>query len=224
MERPAPDIRLAGACVVRIPPFNAPANPIQRIAAPERLCRLIADVKSAPVGACSVVQRELNIMTMEKTTASAEFLELHAHSRTAGKAWPVMREVLVVEDEDSDARRLAATLRLVLGRGVHARRVETLAEVAGAVSATVPDIVFIDDYLEPGDNALDTIPELRRAGYAGPVIVLSGAMDRARSLVLQAAGARVTLHKEDVNSVTVAEALSVAFAEADGGQVRSLPS
>lgn len=163
-------------------------------------------------------------MTMEKTTASAAFLELHAHSRTAHKAWPTIRQVLVVEDDDSDARRLAATLRIVLGRGVHARRVEALAEVVGAVSATLPDVVFIDDYLDPGDTALDTIPELRRAGYVGPVVVLSGAMDRARSLVLQAAGACVTLHKEDVNSVTVAEALNAAFAGREGGQVKSLPS
>lgn len=163
-------------------------------------------------------------MTMEKATASAEFLELHAHSRTARKRWPAIRQVLVVEDDDSDARRIAATLRLVLGRGVYTRRVETLGEVADAVSATLPDIVFIDDYLDPGDTALDTIPELRRAGYSGPVVVLSGAMDRARSLVLQAAGAGVTLHKEEVNSVTVAEAVSVAFADRVAGQVRSLRS
>ena len=124
---------------------------------------------------------------------------------------PDIRNVLFVEDEDSDARRLAATLRVVFGRDVNAMRAEKLGDVAAAVAHVPPDVVFIDDYLRPDDTAFDTIPALRQAGYMGPIIVMSGELDRARSLLLAAAGASVTMHKEDINSAAITSAMQRAF-------------
>ena len=150
-------------------------------------------------------------MTTYKNAASANFLTMRSGAAMAKVGLPAICNVLLVEDEDSDARRLAATLRIVLGRSINAERVEVVRDVAAAIAASPPDIVFIDDYLKPDDSALDTIPELRRSGYIGPIIVMSGEMDRSRSIVLKAAGASVTMHKEDINSVTISDAMHRAF-------------
>ncbi len=151
-------------------------------------------------------------MTTHKIAIGADFRAMRSGSEVANLGLPVIRNVLLVEDEDSDARRLAATLRIVLGRSINAERVEVVGDVAAAIAAAPPDIVFIDDYLKPDDSALETIPELRRSGYIGPIIVMSGEMDRSRGIVLKAAGASVTMHKEDINSVTIADAMNRAFA------------
>ncbi len=138
-------------------------------------------------------------------------MAMRSETARAKAALPDIRNVLFVEDEDSDARRLAAILRIVFGRDVNAVRAERLGDVAAAVANVPPDVVFIDDYLRPDDTALDTIPVLRQAGYEGPIIVMSGELDRARSLKLAAAGASVTMHKEDINSAAITSAMQRAF-------------
>lgn len=129
----------------------------------------------------------------------------------AKAALPVLNDILLVEDEDFDARRLSATLRVALGRTIDVRRVRAVQEVSAAIAQSMPDIVFIDDYLGPNDSALQTIPELRHAGYTGAIIVTSGEIDRARIIKLSALGANGALHKDDINSVTLTAAIHQAL-------------
>ena len=74
------------------------------------------------------------------------------------------------------------------------------------------DLVFLDDYLKPTDRAVHTIPFLRRAGYTGPIVVLSGMLDKGRKIELLAAGADQAIHKDDINSTRLGVALAEVFA------------
>ena len=118
-----------------------------------------------------------------------------------------LQDFLIVEDESFDADRLSATLHVMFGYGIEVRRAKTLGSALDAVIERKPDIVFLDDYLKPNDNATQTIPFLRRCGYEGPIIVVSGAVDRQRRSVLTKAGAVDVIHKDDLDSVRIAEAL-----------------
>ena len=80
------------------------------------------------------------------------------------------------------------------------------------VLKSLPDAHFLDDYLKPNDSALQTIPFVRRAGYRGPIIVVSGEVDRPRRIELRKAGASDIIHKDDIDSVNVSEALIRAYA------------
>ena len=82
---------------------------------------------------------------------------------------------------------------------------------AAWVSFPLPVTVFLDDYLKPSDTALQTLPLIKRAGYNGPVVVISGAITRKRVAELKAAGASACIHKEDVDSGRVTEALNEVF-------------
>lgn len=124
---------------------------------------------------------------------------------------PGITDILIVEDETFDADRLKATLHLMLGYDVEIRRAATLGRAIDEVIARRPEIVFLDDVLKPSDNASQTLPFLRRAGYDGPVVVVSGQATRRRKSVLKEAGAADVIHKDEVDSVRVAEALHRVF-------------
>ncbi len=124
---------------------------------------------------------------------------------------PMLKDILIVEDENFDADRLKATLHLMFGYDVQIRRAATLGRALDEVIARRPEIVFLDDVLKPSDNAAQTLPFLRRAGYEGPVVVVSGQVTRQRKSLLLDAGAIDVIHKDDVDSVRVAEALHRVF-------------
>jgi DNA-binding NarL/FixJ family response regulator len=139
--------------------------------------------------------------------SGGDFLAKKSDITKLRKALPSLQNVLVIEDETFDADRLKATLRVMLGYDLDVRRAATLGTAVDAVLANRPELIFLDDVLKPSDNALDTIPFLRRAGYTGPIVVVSGQVTRKRRIELMAAGANDVIHKDDVDSVRLAEAM-----------------
>lgn len=150
-------------------------------------------------------------------SSGGEFLTRKSDLTKTRQSTPGPSDVLIVEDEAFDANRLSATLRLLLGYEVSIRRASTLAHALDRVMERMPEIVFLDDYLKPSDTAMHSIPYLRRAGFSGPIIIISGQVDRQRRFALIGAGADDVIHKDDVDSVRVGEALERALA---GGSTR----
>jgi DNA-binding NarL/FixJ family response regulator len=140
-----------------------------------------------------------------------DFLAKKSDTTQLSKKLPRLNDVLIIEDERVDADRLKATLRLVLGYDVGVRMANTLGAALDCVMASSPDLVFLDDLLKPVDTATHTIPFLRRAKYEGPLIVISGQVTRTRRRELVDLGATDVIHKDDVDSVRLAEALVRVF-------------
>ena len=146
-------------------------------------------------------------MSSSSTGSGGEFLAKKSDITKLRKELPALTDVLIVEDETIDAERLKATLRVMFGYDLEVRRAATLASALDCVLAKKPDLIFLDDVLKPSDNASQTIPYLRRAEYAGPIVVVSGQVTRNRRAVLLDSGATDVIHKDDVDSVRLAEAL-----------------
>lgn len=125
---------------------------------------------------------------------------------------PSLKDVLVVDDETFDADRLQATLRVMFGYEIEVRRAATITTAVDCVLSRRPDLVFLDDCLKPSDTATDTIPFLKRAGFDGPIVVISGQVTRTRRQQLLAIGASEVIHKDDVDSVRLAEAMLRLYA------------
>ena len=142
-----------------------------------------------------------------KNPTGGNFLARRSDMTKLRKDLPELQDILIVEDENFDADRLRATLHIMFGYGVEVRRAKTLGSALDAVIEKKPGIIFLDDYLKPNDNATHTIPFLRRCGYEGPIVVVSGAVDRQRRSLLVKAGAVDVIHKDDLDSVRIAEAL-----------------
>jgi DNA-binding NarL/FixJ family response regulator len=93
-------------------------------------------------------------------------------------------------------------------RQILSRAPRSLDFCGGGDPQTKPLLVFLDDILKPSTNALQTMPLLRQAGYSGPIIVISGQVTHSRRSDLIAGGASDVIHKDDVDSVRVAEAIA----------------
>ena len=87
------------------------------------------------------------------------------------------------------------------------RWASSLGEAIDSMTESQPSLTFLDDILKPSADAFLSISELRRAGYIGPVIVVSGAVTQMRRTRLIAGGASDVIHKDDVDSVRLAEAV-----------------
>jgi CheY-like chemotaxis protein len=120
----------------------------------------------------------------------------------------VLKEILIIEDESLDAERLTATLRVLFGYDSQIRCASTLGDAVDSIMEQQPCLVFLDDILKPSATASQAIPLLRKAGYAGPIIVVSGQVTHSRRSSLFADGASDVIHKDDIDSVRVAEAIA----------------
>ncbi|MGQ0672296.1 MAG: response regulator [Hyphomicrobium sp.] len=154
-------------------------------------------------------------MTSSTSGSGGEHLARKSDVTRQRKGLPPLRDVLIVEDENMDADRLKATLRVMFGYDLEVRRAATLASALDSIIAGKPEIVFLDDVLKPSDNASQTIPYLRRAEYVGPIVVVSGQVTRSRRNALLAAGATDVIHKDEMDSVRLTEALLRVFAPDD---------
>lgn len=148
-------------------------------------------------------------------SSGGDFLAKKSTVTKLRKSLPELKDVLVVEDETFDADRLKATLRVMFGYDLKVQRAATLGSAVDHVLKSKPELIFLDDILKPADNAIDTIPFLRRAGYEGPIVVVSGQVTRKRREQLVNAGASDVIHKDDVDSVRLAEALLRVFPARD---------
>lgn len=150
-------------------------------------------------------------MASSSTGSGGDFLAKKSGLMRVRETLPDLKDVLIVEDEAIDADRMFGTLRVMFGYEIEIRRAKTAAGAVDLVMARRPEIVFLDDILKPSDDAMQTIPFLRRAGYDGPIVVVSGQVTRTRRTTLIDAGATDVIHKDDVDSVRLTEALQRVF-------------
>lgn len=150
-------------------------------------------------------------MASSNSGSGGDFLEKKSGLMRTKQGLPELKDVVVVDDENIDADRMLATLRVIFGYTVNVRRAATIAAALELVMAKTPDILFLDDILKPSDDASQTIPFLRRAGYNGPIVVISGQVTRNRRTVLLTAGATEVIHKDDIDSVRLTETLHRVF-------------
>lgn len=128
-----------------------------------------------------------------------------------------LTSVHIIDDSCFDADVLASNLRKIVGRDVRIAISLAAANLKTEWGERHPDVVFIDDRLGHGATALSVMPQLRRIGYTGPMVAVSGLLTPRRRGELVRAGASDVLHKDDYNSLRLIELLLELFApNADG--------
>ncbi len=153
-------------------------------------------------------------MTSSTNKSGGDFLAKKSDLNRLKHVLPALKDILVVDDETFDADRLKATLRVMFGYELEIRRAATVASAVDHVMKKQPELIFLDDCLKPSDTASVTIPYLRRAEYHGPIVVISGQVTRNRRRELIEIGAAEVIHKDDVDSTRLAEALLNVYAPA----------
>lgn len=116
-------------------------------------------------------------------------------------------DVLLIDDSKLDSRAIAALLRSAFGRDIQIRHAASLSRGRNMLLERMPDLIVLDDILPPRDRADTSLTYLRQAGFTGQIIVVSGEMTRVRRLLLLQAGADAVVHKDDLNAMSLVEAV-----------------
>lgn len=151
-------------------------------------------------------------MSNSSSGSGREFLARKTDATMARQKLTPPDDVLIVDDNTFDADTMRAILHVLFGYGITVRRANTLGSAVDCVMAKKPSLIVLDDILPPSDTAVDTIPYLRGTGYAGPIVVISGGVTQRRRVDLIAAGASDVVHKDDLDSVRLSEALQRVLA------------
>lgn len=121
-------------------------------------------------------------------------------------------DVVIVDDNAKDAQWLAATLRVLVGYSCSIRQSSTLLQAMDLVLDRRPDVVVLDDVLKPSDDAVTAVGYLRGLGFNGAIVVVSAFATRNRSVLLRSHGVCDVVHKDDLDSARLAQALLAALA------------
>lgn len=114
--------------------------------------------------------------------------------------------VVLVDDNDFDARRIETSLRILLGSSLLVQLTRTSEGLVRLIKRGFdPDAVVIDDRLPPAGTAETTLAAVRAAGFAGPVIVISGQFSQGRQQALQRLAVAGVFDKDDVDALGLAE-------------------
>lgn len=134
------------------------------------------------------------------------------------KAIPSLMSVLVIDDDEGDIRSITTILKLLQGTDLEVRSARSLGTALDQLKSRPPQVVFLDDWLSPSENADTSIAFLRRFGYAGPIVVIAGEVTRRRKIQLREQGASAVISKDDLDGMTLAEVLiQVANDSGSGG-------
>jgi len=81
--------------------------------------------------------------------------------------------ILLVDDDPAEHILLKRKLRQVEDLGIELDYVENIGDAVDSVRAGGVDMVFLDNRLVPNNDFRETAPQLRQAGFIGPIGIIS---------------------------------------------------
>lgn len=118
---------------------------------------------------------------------------------------------------------MASSLRLILGHGIKVDHARQLNDMRKVLIGKTPDLLFLDDRLGAGVIVENTLAKIRAIGYRRGVVVISGFLTRARLIELLRLGVADVVHKDDIDSARLAEAM-LKVLEAPAALAQSAPA
>jgi DNA-binding NtrC family response regulator len=137
------------------------------------------------------------------------------HEFLARRSWLIknantanaLADAIIVDDNPLDTERLASAFRLIFGHGFSVRQAKTVAEMVVLLRDRQPDILIIDDNLSQIEKAETTLAKAQSLSYSGPTIIISGMFTRQRLIQLGRLNAIDIIHKDDLDSTRLREAI-----------------
>jgi CheY-like chemotaxis protein len=119
----------------------------------------------------------------------------------------LIADVVIVDDSTLDTERMASSLRLMFGRDVSVRVATTVSGMSALLRDKHPDLLIVDDHLSQGQRAETTLASAGIRGYQGPIFIVTGLLTRQRMVELRKLGAVDVIHKDDLDSTRLREAV-----------------
>ena len=116
-------------------------------------------------------------------------------------------DIVVIDDNARDIDRMASALRLMFGRDISIRIGKTLAAMNLLLRDKQPDLLIVDDNLNHGLRAEATVAAATLLRFQGPIFIVTGMLTRQRLVELKKLGVIDVIHKDDLDSTRLREAV-----------------
>lgn len=113
--------------------------------------------------------------------------------------------ILLVDDDPTENVILTALMRKVTSYAITLHYVETVDGALDFIrsSDVALDMILMDNRLQPQADFRETVPELRRAGYIGPVGVISSSISDAYFQKIDDYGVDFRIDKAELDPTAV---------------------
>jgi hypothetical protein len=146
-------------------------------------------------------------MQLAANSAGKDYLEKRSRLTKLLSERPPFQRIQLIDDSQFDADVLAGGLRKVLGRDIAIDISKSITALHRQWAVARPNLIFLDDRLGHTGSATNSLPSIRRMGYTGIIVVVSGLMTRERRAELMRLTATEALHKDDLDSMRLIELL-----------------
>ena len=129
--------------------------------------------------------------------------------------------VLLVDDDPAENVILSALMRKVASYAITLHYVETVDGALDFIrlSDVRLDMVLMDNRLQPQADFRETVPELRRAGYIGPVGVISSSINDAYFQKIDDYGVDFRIDKAELDPTAIEFILQEYVSRDDGAGI-----
>ena len=126
--------------------------------------------------------------------------------------------ILLVDDDPAENIILGALMRKVASYAITLHYVETVEDALGFIrsSSTPLDMILMDNRLQPQADFRETVPELRRNGYIGPVGVISSSISDAYFQKIDDYGVDFRIDKAELDPTAI-EFILQEYVKRDAG-------
>ncbi|MCF3640818.1 response regulator [Rhizobium sp. TRM95111] len=114
--------------------------------------------------------------------------------------------ILLVDDDPAEELILRAILRKVETFSVELHYVETVDAALAFIRRGEPklDMILMDNRLQPQADFRETVPEIRRNGYIGPIGVISASISDAYFQKIDDYGVDFRIDKSELDPTAIA--------------------
>ncbi len=120
-------------------------------------------------------------------------------------------KLLIVEDKAQDANFITKPLGRLFGDLADIVLAISVEDLKAALEREAFSLIILDDRLDAGTTANQTLPLIRDAGHTGPVLVVSAILTQARRAELKRLGAEIVLTKDELDSVELGDRILKAL-------------
>ncbi|KJS11450.1 MAG: hypothetical protein VR78_12910 [Hoeflea sp. BRH_c9] len=111
--------------------------------------------------------------------------------------------ILLIDDDPAEFTLLKRKLAKAPGANIELKFVDAIGEAVDCVKAGGIDMVFLDNRLLPNNDFRETAPQLRTAGYVGPIGIISSDLSGSYFQLFQEFGADFRIGKEEIDGTAI---------------------
>jgi DNA-binding response OmpR family regulator len=116
--------------------------------------------------------------------------------------------ILLVDDNPDEYLVLKLTMKKITSPSIRLDYVEDIASAVECIKANHFDIILLDNRLLPNNDFRETAPQVRRAGYSGPIGIVSSDISGSYFSEFRDFGVDFRIGKDEIDRAAIAFIIS----------------